>query len=148
MSYTKQIEDIVYRVFDAVDCPIQKNQFYVQDLGVPHKPKTLPFGKMAVYMFIHDERFIKIGQADKNSGPRFLSQHYTGSAQSTLRASLLSDISMKDYGLTEINIADWMKHNLQRIDIIIDAELGKLALTLVEAAMHFTFKPKYEGKSK
>jgi len=148
MSYVTQIESTINNVFNALNYPIRKEQIIIEDLGVPHKPKGLPHNKMAVYMFIYEGTFFKIGQAYKNSGARYLSQHYTGSAPSTLRAQILSDSSMKGYGLTDDNIANWMKNNLHRINIIIDAELGKATLTLIESIMHFKYKPKYEGKSK
>jgi hypothetical protein len=43
---------------------------------------------------------------------------------------------------------EWMKNNLRRIDILIDKNLGKFALNLVETSLHYIYKPKYEGHGK
>jgi hypothetical protein len=149
MNYIKKIEEDVYRIFETIGHPIQKKQFYIQDFGVPHEPTPLPANKMAIYMFIHNGQFLKIGKVGKNSNPRFQYHHYKPTrAPSTLSKSLLNDSSMNDYGLNIDNVEHWMKQNLHRINIIFNAELGNNALALVETNMHYTFKPKYEGNSR
>ncbi len=52
---------------------------------------------------------------------------------------------MKNYGLNEDNISDWIKNNTRRIDIFIDSELRISVLNLLEAYLQCKFKPKYEG---
>ncbi|MDR2558676.1 MAG: hypothetical protein LBC86_03915 [Oscillospiraceae bacterium] len=145
-SYVKQIEEIFKSIFDTKKHPIKEGQYYIQDLGVPHRSKTLPQGKMAIYTFVHNGQFLKIGKVGKNSNARFSSQHYNpGSAMSTLSKSILRDPSMKNHGLNHANIKPWMKQNLHRIDIIIDAGLGNEFLARIEDVMHYMFNPKYEG---
>jgi len=147
MLYVKQIETTILNVFEAVGTSISKDSLTVDDLGIPHEPKNLPKNKMAVYMYIYGDCFIKIGQAYKNSNARFQYQHYNGHAGSgSLCYDIINDPGMKKYGLNMENVSEWMKANLRRIDILIDAELGKLALNLVEACMHYIYNPKYEGK--
>ena len=109
------------------------------DRGQPHSaPRKLPDGKMAVYTFIYDGNFLKIGKAGPNSNARYTSQHYNpGSANSNLAKSLIEDAEMEIYGLTENNVSDWIKYNCRRIDIEMDADLGVFTLELVEAVLHF-----------
>jgi len=149
MVKNKQMKIVLMDIFKAVGAPITKDSFIVDDLGIPHKPNNLPKNKMALYMFIHEDHFIKIGQADKNSNARFKYQHYNGHAGSgSLCYDIINDPEMKKYNLSMDNVSDWMKANLHRIDILIDAELGKLALNIAEASMHYIYNPKYEGKRK
>jgi hypothetical protein len=75
-----------------------------------------------------------------------MSQHYNPkSAISNLAKSILSDSNMKNLGITEANVGDWIKHNCRRIDIIIDMEVGIFALELIEAVLHYKYCPVYEG---
>ena len=38
-----------------------------------------------------------------------------------------------------------VEQNTYRINILVKAEMGKVATELVEAIMHYKFRPKYEG---
>lgn len=44
-------------------------------------------------------------------------------------------------------MGEWIKNNCRRVDILIDESLGGFALELVEAILHYRFRPKYEGKN-
>lgn len=101
---------------------------------------------MGVYTFWYEGDFLKIGKAGPSSNARFLSQHYNPrSAQSTLAASVLSDMRMQDKGIHENNVGDWIKNNCRRIDILLDSSLGIFTLELIEAALHYKYEPIYEG---
>ncbi|MGQ9570958.1 MAG: hypothetical protein ACUVUQ_08990 [Thermodesulfovibrionales bacterium] len=128
------------------DTKISESQISIQVLGCPHKPQGLPKGKMAIYAFKFNERFLKIGKAGPNSDARFRSQPYNPkSSQSNLAKSILNDTDMQDYKLNEKNIKDWIKNHVERIDIILDESLGIFVLNFLEAFLHCKLKPKYEG---
>ena len=119
-----------------------------QILHKPHKAKTLPRNYMAVYSFFLDGRALKVGKVGPNSGPRFLSQHYTGSAKSTLRGSLLTNSARIGVaGLSPHNVADWIRINTDRVDLLIPADAGVAFLSLLEAFLHVRWNPVFEGRS-
>jgi len=148
MDYVVEFEKLLKSAFKAVEYQIDSERIDVIDLGCPHCARTLPRGKMGIYSFALNDRFLKIGKAGSNSGPRFTYQHYKpGSAQSTLASSILSDPEMKKYSLSTDNIESWMKKNLRRIDILFDANFGPLVLSFAETSLHLKYQPKYEGFS-
>lgn len=72
---------------------------------------------MAVYSFIYQDRFLKIGKAGSNSNERFNSQHYDPkNSQSNLAKSLLNDPKLVELNLDATNIKEWIKTNTRRID--------------------------------
>ena len=42
-------------------------------------------------------------------------------------------------------MGEWIKSNCYRNDVLLDISLGVFALELVEAALHYKYKPTYEG---
>jgi hypothetical protein len=125
---------------------VDKAKISIDDLGCPHAPKGLPRGKMAIYTFQKDGEYLKIGKAGPNSDARFRSQHYSPNrAKSNLAKSLLDDPDMAPNNLGESIIAEWIKNNVQRIDILIDSDTNIFVLNFLEAFLHCKFKPKYEG---
>lgn len=118
----------------------------------PHKPPKWRKDKAAVYIFTSKEgEYLKIGKANAKSKARFTSQHYGFNAPSTLAKSLCADKSYAKFGLKPENIKAWMLNNLRRINIYIDTDKDprKTALktALIEAILHYKFKPKFEGKT-
>lgn len=123
------------------------DQMRSQILIKPHKAKTLPMEHTAIYAFFLDGRALKVGKVGPNSGPRFTYQHYTGSAQSTLRGSLLSNrqkVGAQD--LVDETAADWICNRTDRVDLLIPATFGMPFLSLLEALLHARWKPMFEGK--
>lgn len=126
--------------------PITAEDYFIEDLGCPHvKPKNLPKGYAAVYMFAYNSEWLKIGKANIKSKARFTSHHYGFNAKSTLAKSLASDVTMKDYGICRETARAWIAQNTYRINILVKAEKGKAATELIEAIMHYKFRPRYEG---
>lgn len=113
----------------------------------PHKqPPRLPDGKMAIYAFWWNDEWLKIGKAGPNSGPRYISQHYTGSAMSTLAGSLVKDPNMGHViGFDQNHAGEWIKKSTCRVNILISAQRSKELLSLLEAFLHVRLKPRYEG---
>ena len=144
-----QIEEFIKGVFSAIECPIDSSKINIIDRGLPHiAPRSLPKGKMAIYTFVYEDRFLKIGKAGPKSNARYTSQHYyPNSARSNLAKSILLDLDMIEKGIDEDNVGEWIKQNCRRIDIEIDAELGIFALELIESLLHYKYTPKYEGFS-
>jgi len=120
----------------------------IQDLGVPHQPpKHLPEGKMAVYSFFYNGRAIKVGRSGASSASRYTFQHYNSkSSRSNLAASL--EAKPGKLGLTKLDVKDsnsWLKHNTQRVNFLVNSDLGVDVLNLIEAFLIAKFSPVYEG---
>ena len=148
-DYEKEFRQHIQKVFSVFGKKLEYGKDYeIFDLGVKHKPKTLPKGKMAVYTFSYKGKFLKIGKVGQNSNARFFNTHYVpDKSPSSLSDQLLNDPKMRQpHQLNKVNIGDWIKEKCRRIDILMDAKLGPFTLGLVEAILHYRYKPKYEGK--
>lgn len=147
MKYIDELKRIVIGGFNLIGKSINEKQFYIEFQDKPHFPKALGDGKMAVYMFLYNDKFLKIGIADKNSSARYQSQHYSVRGNSsTLAKSLVEDERMSD--VNERNVKEWIMNNCQRYNIILDAEVGSFALSLIEGLLHHKYMPVYEGSKK
>lgn len=146
-DYRSEIENLIRRELALLGRESDADKIKVVDLGVPHTPRKLEAGTMAVYTFNLEGKFLKIGKVGSESPARFTYQHYKASGSpSTLAKSLLEDSSMKErYLLNESNVSGWIKEHCQRIDILIPVELGIFTLNLIEAVLHYKYEPVYEG---
>lgn len=120
----------------------------IEALPAPHEPpKRLPAGKMAVYVFTYGDDVLKVGKAGPKSQARYTSQHYNpGSARSTLAASIIADAER--IGLSEADRAkiwNWIQTHVDRVNILLPAELGVPVLTLLESFLQCCLRPRYEG---
>lgn len=145
MDYVSEFKRHIINATTSLGRPLDENRFEIVDRGAPHTPKGLQRGKMGIYTFCYCGRFLKIGKAGPNSDARFRSQHYGFNAQSTLARSMMGDDEMLAHGITEANVSNWIKENCQRIDILIDADVGIFTLELIEGILHYVYEPKYEG---
>lgn len=146
IDYGKEIENLITNASKAIGKELTKTDFYINYQGKCHSPQKLPAGKMAVYTFIYNGEFLKIGQANKKSSARYQSHHYyIKSGKSSLANSLLKDESMSSI-VTKLNVAQWIKSNCERYDVIINEELGKQTLNFIEGLLQYKYKPKYEFK--
>ncbi len=136
----KYIEEITRQLGYA----LSEDDYFIEDMGCPHtQPKKMPNGYAAVYIFVYQNEFLKIGKANANSHARFVSQHYGFSAISTLAKSICSDERFTSIGVSRENVKLWMMENLQRINIYVKA--NKATTELIEAILHYAFRPRYEG---
>ena len=129
---------------------IQSEDICIEPLGMPHRPpSSLPKGKMAVYVFSDKERVLKVGKIGQNSQARYTSQHYNPrSSNSNLAKSLLKDeYVVQKYDVNNGNISDWIKKNTDRVNFLLDANVGMRALTLLEVFIQCRLLPVYEGFS-
>lgn len=143
-------EDIV-RLGAMVGIVMSSKGIKVDYCAAPHQnPTHLPDGKMAVYIFAHGNNVLKVGIAGSNSEARYTSQHYNpASANSNLAKSLLSDEEFPERDIcSEENIGNWIKTNLDRVNILLDDQYGISFLKLIEAYLHCLLKPKYEGNNR
>jgi hypothetical protein len=144
-----ELKDQLIQIIRSTGTEINENQIMILDRGVPHKTSTLPKGRMAIYSFIYQDRFLKIGKAGPNSNARFNSQHYDPkNSQSNLAKSLLADPKLVELNLDVTTIKEWIITNTRRIDFLVDATLGIFVLNLIEAFLHLKYRPKYEGFEK
>ena len=142
----KKIEKISFEL----GYPITENDYIIEDMGCPHlQPKKLKNGYAAIYMFIREYgggfKFLKIGKANANSNARFCSQHYGFNAPSTLSKSICSDKEFIGIGVSNDNVKDWLLNNTHRINIYIKSDCGKAATELIEAILHYKYRPRFEG---
>ena len=136
-------------VAKLAEIKMQPDAIRVETLNMPHRaPRNLPKGKIAVYVFSDKERVLKVGRVSTGSQPRYTSQHYNaGSAPSTLVGSILKDENvMQKYDLNKGNVSDWIKKNTDRVNFILDADVGGWALMLLEVFIQCRLQPVYEGK--
>jgi len=120
----------------------------VEALPAPHASLTrLPAGQMAVHVFTHGDDVLKVGKVGPKSKARYTSQHYnSGSANSTLAASMIADAERM--GLGEVDMAEignWIRANVDRVNILLPAHLGMPVLTLLESFLQCRLRPRYEG---
>jgi hypothetical protein len=127
--------------------PIQRTELAIEYLPAPHRqPTKQPDGKMAVYCFGKGGEWLKIGKVGPNSNARYTSQHYTGSAMSTLAGSLTSDPRMPEVkDIDKYQRSDWIKTNTYRVNILMSSDKPRELLSLLEAFFHLFLKPRYEG---
>lgn len=148
MCYSEEIKNAIIEASRVVGRQIDESDFYIEYQPEGHTPKALPQGKMAVYTFVCNGCFLKIGQANAKSKARYQSQHYlANSTRSTLAKSLLGDPEMSLI-VNEGNVAQWIKDNCKRYDVIIDEKYGKNALDFIEGMLHYMYNPKYEGRTR
>jgi len=120
----------------------------VEELPAPHKsPARLPVGHMAVYVFALGDDVLKVGKVGPKSAARYTSQHYNpNSAPSTLAASMIGDAAR--LGLDDAaraDIGNWIRTNVDRVNILIPAGHGVPVLTLLESFLQCRLRPRYEG---
>ena len=130
----------------GVDVP--DGSITVEKMNAPHSPPTsLPSGKMAVYVFMWDGKCLKVGKVGQKSQARYTSQHYNpNSSNSNLAKSILKH--KKELGpanLTDSTIGDWIKSNTDRVNFILDQNLGIPVLSLMESFLQCRLRPKFEG---
>jgi len=120
----------------------------IEALPAPHAPPPrLPAGQMAVYVFTHGQEVLKVGKVGPKSHARYTSQHYNpGSAQSTLAASVIADAERIGLGDADrAEIGNWIRTNVDRVNILLPASLGVPVLTLLESFLQCRLRPRYEG---
>ena len=135
-------------VAELGEIKMQPDAIRIETLMMPHRaPRSLLKGKMAVYVFSDKERVLKVGKAGPRSQARYTSQHYNvGSAPSTLAASILKDEdAVQKYGLNKRNVSGWIKKNTDRVNFILDADVGIWGLMLLEVFIQCRLQPVYEG---
>ncbi len=127
---------------------IGANDIRIEVLQRPHRPPTsLPRDSMAVYVFLWNERCLKVGKVGPRSNARYTSQHYNPwSSKSNLAASILKnkeDLGLSD--MTDENVGAWIKKETTRVNIILPADLGVPVLSLLESFTQCRLRPEFEG---
>lgn len=126
--------------------PLPNLEIRVKDKAIKH----LEPNQKAVYTFSYKNRPLKIGIAGAKSHARLSSQHYLpNSCKSNLAKKILKLHSLVQFEeLTNIqNIGNWIKENCERIDLIY-TNIDNWTLRLIESAMHYKYKPLFEGTEK
>jgi hypothetical protein len=108
-----------------------------------HIPLALPIGFSAVYIFKHKYEYLKVGQAGRNSSPRYLSHHYHVTAPSTLAKSILKDpVYFKILGTQTPK--DWIINNTTRYNILIPNIYNRNFVNFAEAFFILKCNPRFE----
>lgn len=134
--------DNFFKVAEYAKITISQNDVEIEYLPAPHIPKGLPPDKMAVYIFFDRDKCLKVGKVGSKSSARYLSQHYNpDSSKSNLAKSLIYE----NKNLCKETVANWMKQNLCRVNILLDHKLGITTLNLLESYFQCVLNPYYEG---
>lgn len=126
---------------------VKSNEIASEIWHMPHTPRKLPQGKMAVYAFFLNGKALKIGHAGASSNARYQSQHYnSNSSPSNLARSILKDPAKVGItGVNELNIGDWIRRNTDRVNFLIPASATNHTRTLLETFLHHRWQPMFEG---
>lgn len=143
------IKDFI-NVAELAHMRLNLDDFEIEYLEAPHTPPSkLPDGKIAVYGFWLEGKWLKIGMVGPKSKARYIYQHYSpNAARSTLAKSILNDID-NDMWIGKVqpeNIGDWIKENANRVNILLDSEHDMILLALLEAFLHVRLRPLYESR--
>lgn len=148
---TLDIESLIkdyLRVAEIAGINLPNDFISVESLPAPHTPpSSLPKGKMAVYIFFWKGQCLKVGKVGPNSQARYTSQHYSrSSSKSNLARSIMSEgTTLGMPGVSESNVGAWIKSNIDRINLLLNARYGIATLSLLEAFLHSRLKPRFEG---
>ena len=156
------IRDFI-QVAELAKVPISEEQIICEVLAAPHqRPKRLPQGKAAVYMFLTRWRCLKVGKVGSKSAARFTSQHYSPrSSQSNLAKSLIAYrnglVTEEDFAAASVltdaaawnesTIGDWIAQNTTRIHFLVDESQPRAVVTLLEAFLQCRLAPIFEDRS-
>lgn len=142
------VKQELIHIINHLGSDISLEDIKIIDRGKPHIPDNLPKNSMGIYMFYYNQRFLKIGKAGPNSNTRFKVNHYSPyRSNSNLALSLLNDEVIENV-LNENNVGEWIKSNVQRIDLLFDDKVDILVLNFIESYLHLKYNPLYEGFKK
>ena len=156
------IRDFV-QVAALAKMPISEEDITCEVLTAPHqRPKRLPQGKAAVYVFLTRWRCLKVGKVGSKSAARFTSQHYLPrSSQSNLAKSLIayrnSLVTEEDFATASVftdavswnedTIGNWIAENATRIHFFIDESQPRAVVSLLEVFLQCRLGPMFEDRS-
>ena len=140
------VDDFV-KVAALAKVAISASEIKWLELPAPHSPPTsLPSEMLAVYVFMHGTRCLKVGKAGQKSAARYCNQHYgVNRAPSTLARSLVKAQFGGSSPLDEKNISKWICDNTDRINFLIPSHYGSEVLSLLESFIQCRLKPEFEG---
>lgn len=127
-------------VAQRLDLPGWPTTLEIENPPAPHKPKALPPGFGAVYIFALSDAstaqagpgcVLKVGRVGPNSNARFQSQHYSPtSSRSNLANSILGYPALWSWlGIDHLDpptIRDWMLTHLDRAHVYVPASSAEL----------------------
>ena len=161
MITTQGIDQIIsdfLMVSATANFPLRRDEIMIEFSPAPHaRPKSLPTGMMAVYIFCTDTHCLKVGKAGAKTKQRYTYQHYNArSAPSTLAASLLGSGTRQDgnvgywssaYGMPATEtVGEWIEANTTRVNLLIKAQQSPFLLNLLEAFVQCRLRPVFEGR--
>ena len=136
------------KVASIAKIPISLSEIEI-DWGAPHEaPRSLPAGRLAVYVFMYGDQCLKVGKAGSKSHARYCSQHYGLNAPSTLAKSLIKYQERLPIGdlLNESNVKAWILKNTERVNFLIPEKYDiAAALSLFESFLQCRLRPEFEG---
>ncbi|CAN5881477.1 hypothetical protein BH24ACT15_BH24ACT15_05270 [soil metagenome] len=130
-----------------------------EHLPAPHRPRGLPTGFGAVYVFTLAARWwpgapgagrvLKVGRVGPNSDARFCSQHYNPtSSSSNLANTLLTARVLWPYlgieGLDATTVGEWIKNNTERDHFFVPAGAAAI-MPILETYVRGRLAPVFEG---
>lgn len=113
-----------------------------------HIPLALPENSAAVYIFLWNNRYLKVGKVNANSNARYQSQHYNAdSSLSNLSRTLRDEPEFHALAgvFPDTNWGEWLKSNTTRYNILIPSRLGKNFVHFAEAFFILKCNPLFEN---
>jgi len=147
MQHTEIAKRFV-KAADLAGIVVREADIEVQYQPAPHTPPSpLPKGKSAIYVFMLDDRCLKVGKAGPKSAARFCSQHYGANrAPSTLANSVIkANLGAPNTTLTANNVSDWLRANTSRVNFLLPSSHGPGVLALFEVFVQCCLQPEFEG---
>lgn len=114
-----------------------------------HKPTILPKGFFAVYIFEHENKYLKVGKVSgETNNDRYYQHHYIiKGANSTLAKSLVNDSEYSKLFKNE-DVKDWILNQTSRYNILIPKVYGRNFVNFAEAFFILKCDPRFEGRKK
>jgi len=121
MTLAEEIQSMIECVYEILGKPLTHNEIRIVDRGCPHEPPKNLEGGAAVYCYIYNSEFLKIGKANKNSKSRFVYHHYRVKHSFTKHISKIIEQRPK-----HANFWNERKLNHKTVDVAELAESGYL----------------------
>ena len=150
------IEDFCHALREKCGEHVSPGEIKHEYLRAPHVAGDLPSGMGAVYVFTlpgsseapaGPHRALKAGKAGPKSNPRFKTQHYRGSAPSTLKDAIENNPILFDIlGIDALpmHIGDWICKNTDRDNFFVDGSRKQL-LSFLDIYIKARLGPVFEG---
>lgn len=143
----EQLNEIVESFFaiEVIEQRFDRHQIEFTFQSVPHTRPSPLRNQRAVYLFFHNNTWLRIGQTSYS--PRFTSQHYgTRRAGSSFAKDVWMNRQEFEYIGLETELQPWICANFGRANIRFPVDWGEPFSRFFEAYLHLYLNPRFEGR--